>query len=63
MHRLDNFMSVTAAAEVGYYFLFNSILSFNVGVQAGRTIQMDPNGAYSLIHNHTAAIFAFGFWF
>jgi hypothetical protein len=63
MHRLDDFMSTTFAAEIGYYFLFNSILSFNIGIQAGRTIQIDPNNRFNLIYNHTAGIIAFGFWF
>jgi len=63
MHRLDNFMSATAAVELGYYFLFNSVLSFNVGFQAGRTIQMSPQSSFNVIHNHTAGVFAFGIWF
>jgi len=63
MHRLDNFMSTTLAAEIGYYFLFNSIFSVNIGAQAGRTLMMDPNGSYNFLVNHTAAVLAFGFWF
>ena len=63
MHRLDNFISTTVAAEVGYYFLFNSVFSVNIGVQAGRTIMMDPNSSYNFMVNHTAAVLAFGFWF
>lgn len=63
MHKLDNFTSTTGAIEVGYYFLFNSIFSVNLGVQAGKTIQLAPNGGYSIIYNHTAAVFAFGIWF
>ncbi len=63
MYRLDNFISTTLAGELGYYFLFNSILSFNVGVQAGRTLRIDPDNSYNLLYNHTAAVFAFGIWF
>ena len=63
MHRLDNFISTTLAAEVGYYFLFNSVFSVNIGAQAGRTLMMDPNGSYNFLVNHTAAVLAFGFWF
>ena len=62
-HKLYNFKSVAGAVEIGYCFLFNSVLSFNIGVQQGLTKQLDPNGAYARIENHTAAIFAFGIWF
>ena len=63
MHRLDNFMSTTLAGEIGYCFLFNSVLSLNIGVQGGRTYQFDPNGGYAVRYNHSAAVFTFGFWF
>ncbi len=62
-HKLDNFTSVTGAAEIGYYYLMNSIFSFNLGVQVGRTFQFDPSGGYLQIGNHVYPVFAFGIWF
>ena len=62
-HKVDNFVSASAAAEIGYCFLFNSVFSLNLGVQAGKVIQFDPNGGYAQIYNHTGAVFAFGIWF
>lgn len=63
MHNLDNFISTTAAVEMGYYFLFNSVFTLNIGAQYGRTIQMNPDDSYNLILRHQAAVIALGIWF
>ncbi len=63
MNRLDNFMSTTGAVEIGYYFLFNTVLSVNIGAQIGRTVQFAPESGYNILAPHRAGIFAFGIWF
>lgn len=62
-HRLDNYTSVTGAAEAGYYFLLGSKFSINIGAQIGRTYRIDPLNPYVQIENHRGAVFAFGIWF
>jgi len=63
MHKLDNFLSTTVAGELGYCFLFNSVFSFNVGAQVGRTIQINQESSYNQLHIHRAAVIALGIWF
>lgn len=63
MHRLDDFMSTTLAIEMGYKFLFNSVYSFNIGAQYGRTIQLSSDNSFRQIFQHQAAIIALGIWF
>ena len=63
MNRLDNFMATSGAVEMGYYFLFNSVLSLNIGAQIGRTVQFAQDNGYNILAPHRAAVFAFGIWF
>lgn len=62
-HMLAGFLSTTFAAEAGYAFLFNRILSVTVGGQAGRTFEFSPDSGELRVVTHTGAIFSFGFWF
>ncbi len=62
-HKVDNFNSATVSAEVGYAFIFNSVLSITVGVQGGTTMKFLPELGYNRIESHTGAIFSFGYWF
>ena len=62
-HKLDQFNSITAAGEIGFAFLFNSVLSVHVGAQAGTTLMLNPDTGYNVMVRHVGAIFSFGFWF
>ena len=55
--------SITAAGEIGFAFLFNSVLSVHVGAQAGTTLMLNPDTGYNVMVRHVGAIFSFGFWF
>lgn len=62
-HLLDDLSYTTLAAEFGYAFIFNRILSVTVGAQAGTTITRPSDSGYRRILPHSGAIFSFGFWF
>ncbi|MEA1875535.1 MAG: hypothetical protein U9N86_01610 [Bacteroidota bacterium] len=62
-HILDGFNTTTLAAEVGYAFIFNRVLSITVGAQVGSSISVSPDTGFTTIRSHSEAIFSFGFWF
>jgi len=61
-HLLDGFTTTTLAAEIGYAFLFNRVLSITVGAQAGSMISVAPDTGFTTIRSFSEAIFSFGFW-
>lgn len=62
-HLLDEFTTTTMAAEVGYAFIFNRVLSITVGAQVGSLISVSPDTGFTIIRPYSEAIFSFGFWF
>ena len=62
-HLLDGFTATNMAAEVGYAFIFNRVLSITVGAQVGSSLTVDPDTGFTTIRSYSEAIFSFGFWF
>jgi len=62
-HLLDGFTTTNMAAEVGYAFIFNRVLSITVGAQVGSSLTVDPDTGFTTIRSYSEAIFSFGFWF
>ena len=51
-HKIDGFNSFIVSGEVGYAFIFNSILSITVGVQGGTRVVFQPDAGYNRIYGH-----------
>jgi len=63
MHRLNNYLSFIASAEIGYSFLFHNVLSVSLGAAVGYEFQLDPENTFVRIVPSTGGRICFGFWF